>query len=327
VNTPATRTLTVCGWTPEAAEALAALSASGRFHPVGVADPSGAALVQARRDTVLPCFQQVRQFLITAEYDVLLVSSPQAGAGAALAASRGADLLLLPEACDVETLEAAAEAARRHGVRLTLLRPETHDPGLADLASLLASPEWAPHYLDITVEGPTDIERLLGTAIAHTSTLEPHHDGRIRAQAWPSDGGATARAMCATLEAAGRQVRISARHAPDAYLRITGDAPAGAFELRVASGEATLTYTTSTGERIQYQPASVDHWTAEATRAASADDTARARAQASILDAIARSILTGEVQATNCCAKPDLRIIEGRGEIQSRRGNLRLVVS
>ncbi len=326
MNKPATPALAVYGWTPEASEALSALNEGGRFLPVGVADPSGTALVQARRDTALACFQQVRQFLATAEYDVLLITAPQSGAAAALAASRGADLLLLPAACDVETLEASVDAARRHGVRLTLLRPEAHDPGVADLASLLTAPEWAPQYLDVTVEGPTDIDRLLGTAVAHATRLAPHHDGRVRAHAWP-DVAPTARAISATIEATERTVRINVRHAPEAYLRITGDAHAGAFELRLTSSGPTLSYTASTGEHITYQPASVDHWTAEATRAAFEDDTAQARARASVLGAVARAILTGDAHGTHCCARPELRIIEGRGEAQPRRGNLRLVVN
>jgi len=335
VNTPATRALAVFGWSPEAAEALAALTStpastdvSGRFRAVGVTDPSGAALVQARRDTGLPCFQQVRQFLAAAEYDALLIATPQSAAVATLAASRGADLLLLAAARDVGTLEAAAEAARRHGVRLSLLRPEAHDAGVADLVRLLASsPDWRPSYLDITVEGPTDIDRLLGTAVAHATSLARVTDALVHARAWSESDGAPARVITATLEARGREIRVTARHAPDAFLRITGDAPAGAFDLRVAAGEASLSSTTCAREQTRYRPEWLDHWVIETARATSADDVTPARAQASVLGAVARAIVTGEVQTTDCYARPELRIIEGRGIAHPRRGNLRLVVN
>src|SRR5690606_541890 len=100
---------------------------------------------------------------------------------------------------------------------------------------------------------------------------------------------------------------------PEAYVRIAGDTPAGAFDLRVAPDDARLSYVTPSGERVEYTPGWVDHWKAEAYRAVEVDDTARAREEAGLLAAIARSILSGEPQATDCCARPELRVIEGRG--------------
>lgn len=327
MNTPATRSLAVCGWTPEAAEALAALERSG-FAAAGIVDASGAALVRATQDTDIPCFQQVRQFLAAADYDAVLIASPQAAPVAALAAARGADLIVLAAACDPETIEAAAEAARAHGVRLALLHPEAHDAGIPDLLRLVgSSDEWDPHYLDVTVEGPTEVARLLGIAVSHATQLAPGRHGLVQASCWLAEAGAPVRAVNASLDADGKQIQIRARHAPEAYVRIAGDALAGAFELRVCSEGASLSYSTVSGDHVQYRPEWVDHWTVEAARAASADDTPRALEEAALLGAITRASLTGEVQANDCCTRPELRVIEGRGHSAPRRHHLRLVVS
>lgn len=333
MNTPATltavapaRSLAICGWTPEAIEALDALESTGAYRAIGIADGSGAALVRARQETGHPCFQQVRQWMASAPYEAVLIASPQSAEFISLAARRGADLLLLPGASDVETLEAAVEAAQRHDVRIALLRPESHDAGVGDLACILDTPEWAPHYLDVTVEGPAAADRLLGTAVVHAVRFAPTSHGLVRASAW-TGGTESPRVVSALLEADATQVHLTARHAPEAYVRITGDTPAGAFDLRIAADNARLTYTTPSGERIEYEPGWVDHWQAEAYRAVEADDAARAREEAGLLAAIARSVLTGEAQATDCCTRPELRVIEGRGHARPRRGNLRLVVS
>ena len=324
MNTPATRSLAICGWTPDSADALVE---GGHYRAVAIADSSGAALVRARQNTGLPCFQQLRQFLASAEYDAVLIASPTAAELAPAAAARGAELLVLGSACDAEALEAATEAARTHGVRLTLLRPEAHDAGLGDLARLLASsPDWRPGYLDITIEGATESDRLLSVAVTHVTRLISHH-GLVEAGAWVPREGAPARAVNATLRTEDTSVRLSVRHAPEAYLRIVGDAPAGAFELRLVEDGATFAHTTATGDHLQVHPQSLDHWAVEASRAASADDVAVAREHAALLGAITRAVLTGDVQATDCCSRPELRVIPGREADEARRGNLRLVVS
>lgn len=319
------------GWTAEVADAIAALEEHGAYRACGIADGSGAALVRARYESDLPCHQQVRRFIASSEYDAVLIAAPQPSSVVALAAARGAEILLLPGACDADTLEGAAEAARVHGVRLVVLRPEAHDSGLADLGRLLrTSDDWDPHYLDITVEGPAEVERLTGTAIAHAIRLAPDRHGLVRASAWY--GGEALRAVSAEYESGGRQVHVHARHAPDTFIRIAGDSMAGAFELRIAGEDATLMYTTPSGGRCEYLLEPTDHWALEAARAASADDTGPAREEAGLLSAVTRAILTGEAQMTECCTRPALRIIEGIVEGQghsepARRRQLHLVVS
>lgn len=319
--------LAVLGWTAESAEALAALERTRAYRAVAVCDASGAALVQARRMTSVGCYQQARQWLASGDYDALLIGSPQSGGIAALAASRGADLLLLPGACDADTLEGASEAARRSGVRLVLLRPETHDAGLADLRRLLGSPGWEPRSLDITIEGRAEAERLVGTAVAHAVALAPRLHGLVRASAWSGGAGAPLRSVTAVIDDDDRQVRLHARHAPATFLRITADTLGGSVTLQLAEGSSMLSYVTAAGEQVEYAPTWVDHWAAEGARAAEDDDTDRAGEEGALLGAIARSALTGEVQSNDCCARPELRVIEGNGQSRPRRANLRLVVS
>ena len=323
----AARALAVVGWTAESADAVEAFRAAGTFLPVGIADASGTALVRARQDTGLTCHQQVRQFLATAEYDAVLLGVPSSDL-VSLIAGRGADLLVLAGAADADTLEAAAEAARTHGVRLAVVRPEAHDAGIGDLVRLVESEDdWRPRYLEVTVEGPAEVERLAGAAISHALRLVPAAHGLVRASAWTGDTSTFLRSVRASLDADDVQLHLSARHAPRSFVRIVGDADAGAFELQISDADATISYTSRSGERIQYPPEWRDHWTVEAHRVAFVDDSARAREEAALLSAIARSATSGEPQDTNCCARPQLRLIEGRGESRPSRGNLRLVVS
>ncbi len=315
------------GWTPETADAVAAFQATGTYLASGVADASGTALVRARRETGLPCHQQVGQFLAAAPYDAILIGLPSAEL-AAVAAGRGADLLLLPGGADAETLEAAADAARVHGVRLAIVRPESHDAGIGDLVRLIESEQdWRPRYLEVTVEGPAEVDRLLGAAISHTLRLAPGTHGRVRATAWAGSTVTFLRSVRASVEAPETRLHLSARHAPSPFVRIAGDADGGAFELTISRSEALLGYTSRSGERVEYAPDWRDHWAVEAHRVAFADDTTRAGEEGALLSAIARAAATGEPQIADCCARPELRVIEGRGRSQPSRGHLRLVVS
>ncbi|MEX2373110.1 MAG: hypothetical protein WD800_04850, partial [Dehalococcoidia bacterium] len=125
------------------------------------------------------------------------------------------------------------------------------------------------------------------------------------------------RSATAMVQAGGRQIVLRARHAPDALTRITGDAPAGAFEVRVDAERALVAITSSNGERMRYEPDARDPWAAEATRVAAAtgaDDLEATRGAAALLDAVERSAASGDAQETACCRRPALRLIEGGGQ-------------
>lgn len=332
MNTPATHRspsrLAVCGWDEHAREALTALEATGAFVGAAIGDRSGSALVRARRDTGLPCFQHVAEMVRAAEYDAILFAGALAHAeelpaGTMIAAARGAHLFLLAEGASGAALLSAATAATAHGVPLTLLQPAMHDPGLADLARTVAAGD--PVYLDITVEAPTEADLLLRTAVGYLAEMLEHVDGSVRASAWAG------RVYSVDLAAGDSRALIRARHAPNTFVRLAVDGPGGAGELLIRNGEPEFLSTSPAGDQLRYRPDAVDHWTAEAARAAHPsrnDDRDRAELQGTLLDAIARSVATGEPQSTSCCRRPELHLLQGGGRAAvGRSSNLRLVVS
>ncbi len=337
MNTPATHRppsrLAICGWDEHALVALEALEATGAFRGAAIGDRSGAALVRARRETALPCYQRVSEMVRAENYDAILFTDPHdIPAEAMVAAARGAHLLLLGESMPGTALLSAASAATAHGVPLTLLQPSMHDPGIEDLAASLGE---GPRYLDITVEAPADAALLLRTAVAHASRLLPHIDGTARGTAW---GGDEPRAVAAEVHTSNGQCTIRARHAPSTFVRIAGESAAGAVDLMFRDGAAEFRFASPAGDHLRYSPAVVDHWTIEAYRAAEhhaynehsghLDDRAGAEAQGTLLDAIERAIATGEAQSTACCRRPELRVLPGGGRDDSTRSaSLRLVVS
>jgi len=324
VNTPVTHRppsrLAVCGWDERAREALGALEATGAFTGAAVGDRLGASLVEARRATGLPCFQHVSEMVRAAEYDAILFAATRAtGAqevptAAVVAAARGAHLLVLADGVPGAALLSAAAAATTHDVPLTLLQPATHDAGIADLRQAVAVD--VPVRLDITVEAPVDAAMLLRTAVGYLAEVLEHVDGAVRASAWPHPATTTPEAALAyavDLEAGEGRSTIRVRHAPTTFVRITADSARGAAELHVRDGGPEFRFTSSAsqqGEHLRYRPDAVDHWAAEAERAAHParrEDRGRAALQGALLDAIERSAATGEPQSTSCCRRPELR--------------------
>lgn len=263
------------------------------------------------------------------EYDAILTGDATGfGQATTIAAARGRSILLLADTARGSELESVADTAATHGVNLTLLQPARHDAGMDDLLELVSGAAgWAPQYLDITVEAPTEVARLVSVAISHLVTLldhagpAGHTPGRhantlVRGTTWADP----ARVVTATVIAHGRHATLHARHAPDTIVRIAGDAPAGAFELRIEGVNGSLMVaglassggtTARDGERLRYRVEAPDHWTSEAARiAAGADDTARARTEGALRDALERSVATGDEQATACCRRPSLRLLD-----------------
>lgn len=333
---PITR-LAVCGWNDDIRDALTALEATGAFRGVAVGHYAASTLVRARTDTAdrvdpLPAFRQVPEMLRSIEYDAILVGDADGVAEATtIAATRGSSVILLADSVRGSELESAADAAAVHGVNLSLLQPARHDAGMDDLRQLLSgAADWSPHYLDITVEAPTDVARLVSVAISHLVTLldplgtggqsglgaGPHTSTLVRGITW----GDPARVVNATVIAHGRHTTLHTRHAPDTFVRIAGDAPAGAFELRLDANGAALMVaglhssdraTAQTGDQLRYRVEPSDQWTLEAARIADgANDVARARTEGAIRDALERSVATGEEQSTACCRRPSLRLLE-----------------
>jgi len=321
---PITR-LAICGWTATALDAVAALETTGAFECVAIGDHSAAKLVRARQQSRRPCFQQPAEMLRTGDFDaVLFATSEDAEHLAPIAAARGMTILVPASELSGAVLTATADAAARHDTRLLLLNPARHDAGVADLTQRITTHhEWSPAYLDITVEAPTDASELIAVAASHLVTLAgaehltTHLEATVRATAW----GSPARAISATIEVSGgatpMTASLRARHAPSTFIRIAGDSPAGAFDLRIQDGEADLAFTSSAFDHVRYAPAASDAWLDEAERIAdpqTIDDIDEARALGALLDVIQRSIATEEAQTTVCCAAPALRVIRGSDE-------------
>lgn len=332
--------LAVLGWSAEAGDALAALEATGRYRGVAIADPSSLALVEARGATTLPCEQQAQAYLQRGEYDALLVGSPELAEAAPTAVRRGADLLVLRSACDVGALSALADATEVYGAGLFVLDPALHDAGFPDLCRLVApsapSDRWSPREMDLAVEAPVAIDRLLALAVAQLVRLTPHAATTVRAETWGGALGTTARSAFASIEGPDFNARLHLRHAPTVYQRITGDALGGAFEWRHTEDGACLARYHQDGPRTAHRPPAIDQWRAEAHRVVTRDDRGRTedllllRRELALLDALTRAIDSGEAQQTACCPPADAH---GAGSARDRkppgvrRSHLRLVVS
>jgi hypothetical protein len=321
--------LGVLGWSPDTAEALAALAGTGRYLPAGIADRSGTALVRAREATGLPCHQRVAPFVEAAAFDALLVDGAFATDALALAPA-GCELLFLADTCDTTTLEGIAHASGSgcDSLRLRLMRPVLQEAGFVELRERLASPGWAPRYLDIVVEAATDATQLLATGAAMLTRLAGAADASVRAEAW----GAPTRTLSATVETAECMTRLQVRHAPEAFTRISGDSEAGAFEYLVRPDGVSIAWTRTDGSQTRFTPEPVAPWAAEADRIAAAsasDDRSCLHAEASLLDAVQRAALSGDPQSTDCCQQPALRVLRGGGnQVEGGRPpHLRLVVS
>jgi len=310
-TSPEARRLAVAGWTPEAQAALDALTATGRYEGAGIADTSGAALVSAQSGTGLPCHQQVWNYLQHATYDAILASGDLAIDAARSAVSQEAELLLLTETVSTAQLSAIADILEAHsreaeaGARVALVQPAMQESGFAQLTQLVTAMDgWAPHYLDITVEGATDPERLLGIAVGQFAHLSPNRAVSVTAE--PS--GYPMRSVSIGIESPDCRTRITVRHAPTAYMRITGDAEAGAFEWRLTETDVSLARTDADGSRLAYEPPAVSHWDAEAQRIATGNtdsDASLLKRTALLLEAVQRAAASGEAQSTGCCSRAE----------------------
>ncbi len=338
MNTPATQRspvpLAVCGWDEEAREALLALEATGAFAGCAVGDRSGSALVRARRETALPCFQHVSEMVRGAEYEAILFADAEAlASGAVVAAARGAHLLVLADRVGGEALASVAAAASANHVPLSLLQPALRDAGVAALPEMIGP--GGASYLDVTVEAPWDASHLLRIAVGHVSRLMETEDMLVRASAWAEPH----RAYQVDAADGERAASLRVRHAPSPLLRIVAEGTAGVAELMLRDGIPEVRFTSPGGEDLRYRADDVDHWALEAARAADPDqrdDRLRAECQGAFLDAIERAVATGEVQTSACCRRPALHLVEGPAGVRQeqggralrpRTGALRLVVS
>jgi len=319
--------LLVCGWNDDARRASDALASTGAFQVTSIVDRSGLALVEARRTTGLACSQLAGQTLDAGGYGAVLLSSPEHMATeAARAARRGASLLVLGDHASGATLRSVVETAHAYGVSLHVLSPALHDPALVDLLHALASKEYRPHTLDIEVEAATDIARLLPVANSFAARLL----GDIGAGLTLSAAGSPELAAI-TVETAMCFASLRVRHAPTAFIRISGTGDDGAFDLRVEDGTGRLVLTPFGSMPSIRVRTAIDGWRAEAQRITRSgqDDIATAATEASLLTAIEAALiprtsdrtLPAPTPVAAAPARPALRLLRGADRGGSRRSD------
>ncbi len=141
------------GWNDSTPALLEALREHADLEAVAIGDERPAALVRARSATSLPGFQHVREMARKAEFDRILIGEGSlASEVAESAAARGADLLLVGAVTDADTLERAALAAQRYGVRLDVFRPWLLTDPVTALAARLE--RRTPALLTMEVSAP-----------------------------------------------------------------------------------------------------------------------------------------------------------------------------
>lgn len=236
-STGARRRVLVVGWHAEARRALDALCGAGLEVDL-VVSRSAAELVDARAATGLPCSQQATQALRAKPYDLALLADAARNVDdVAVAARQGAAVAILADGVAAEDLRAVGAIALQHSAPLFVLRPALHDPGVADLLALAANPAWRPRLLDVTVEGATDLPRLGSIAAALIVRLVDRTSDSVATTAHYG------RMAASTITVGDCVVAARLRHAPGAFIRIAGDAEAGAFDLRIEDGVGRLAVT------------------------------------------------------------------------------------
>lgn len=153
LDVPATSTLAICGWTRRTPSLLQAVEARG-LVPIAVADRSAAALIEAasafRGRVDGPArYQHPQQMLRRAGGATVLLDMPEAAAEAAVAAQRGASVLVAGDAIEPETLDMLA----RTRAVATIVRPLWwHTP----MASITEAARTAGRLSSITLAARED---------------------------------------------------------------------------------------------------------------------------------------------------------------------------
>ena len=306
-------------------DALHALTETGAYEAVAVADPSGATLVEARQETGLACHQQAWTFLQRGEYDTILIGHANSANAVRVAAERGAQVIAVADGCAAPTLSALASGTDNAGAltrarAVFLLQPMLQEACFLQLMQLTTGPASPPRHLSLTVEAATDPLRLVTVAMAQYAALSTSSPVAVAVEEWDTP----ARALHITIDSAESHARVHVRHAPRPFARIVGDSEALAFEWRSSPEGALLAWTAADGSHSAYEPAPTDPWRAEAHRIVTqtGDDHVHAARLASLLDAFDRAMVTGEPQRAECCTHPG----QPTPRVRERPSHLRLVV-
>lgn len=296
--------LVVCGWDDDTEPLLEALRLHAGLQAVAVGDERAASLVRARTATRLSCYQHLLPMVERGDFDAALVGeSDMAAELAASAAQRGADLLLLGDHVDADTLETAAMSATRLGVAFAVLRPSLGGAGYAFLTDLVgAEPRWTPTVLDIEVRDQRPAVGLLRDALAAATRLLGATPLSVVASAAGLDSDDPLALSAELRYADGSLVTLAGRVSPAPSLRVAAQSPAGTLELRAGDGQSRLSVTRWRGraeESVLRDPIGIEVEAARVARvrAGEGTDAQLAPLEAAILRAIEDAVSSGSVES------------------------------
>lgn len=314
--------LAVYGWSDATPALLESLREVAGFEAVAVGDERPAALVRARAATGLPGFQHVREMARKATFDaVLLGEGAHAADIAESAAARGANLILLGTLADADVLTRAAQAAQRHGVALTVLRPWLRSGAVAAAIERLAG-----RPLDMLVleaSGPRIPMQLLRDLVAFATRVLGARI--VDVSATQAGEGFEGSPLTAHLRFAGGQVAVlTSRMALHPALRALGSSADGTIEIRAREDYLDTEEHRTGGEAIHERetlPPEVHHeWTRmEVTRLREATplDLELAAGEGAALHAIETALEGSFAAAVESVPRP-FQVLRGGGRNTGR---------
>jgi hypothetical protein len=327
----------VCGWNEDAVPLLQALREGANLEAVAVGDPHPVHLVRAHAATKLACFQHLRQMTHAINFDAaLLATSDFADEVATTAAIRDADLMLLGEKMNAESLQAAATASFRHGSSLAVLRPMLRKQAFSFVTDLIdANPLWMPTILDIDLRDQRSATALLRDAVAAVVRLVDQDPREVVASAAGMDPEEPAAVATQLRYEGGSLVTISARGFSPHALRFDAQARAGTIEVDGGLEESRVAVTAWGAEperSVLREHNALEREASRVARIRSGDplDARFALREASVLRAIEESLATAmPIPVKHASTRSTFRVLRGDSchATGPRLGNLRVLTT
>ncbi len=321
------RRLAVYGWTDSTAALLEALRDHARLQAVAIGDERPAALVRARSVTGLPGFQHVRQMARSADFDtILLGAGAHVAEVAEIAASRGADLLLLGALAESDALSRASLAAHRYNVSFAIARPWLRSPALQLVESRLSSTP--PELFLVEAAEPRAPVRTMRDLIAFTTRVMGARVLEVSAtETGDSLEGAP---LTAHLRLAGGRVALlSARMALAPTFRALASSADHTLEVRTREGHTSVEESLAGAPSEQLGPAidsvhQLDLLRLEAARVVDEEQAERdadlAPGEGAILGAIERALAGAFAEQVEVALRP-FQVLRGGRLTGSPRGS------
>lgn len=325
--------LAIFGWHESLPALLDALERHAGLRAAAVGDEAAMRLMQARNATALPCFQHLLPMARSTAYDVALISTPELSPElAAAVAERGADLILCGDQMDAAALGAAAEAATREGVAVTVVRPSVPSASFLFLSDLVRSGgDWTPQLMQLDLQSDRPVMAQLRDVLPAVTGVWPGDPQQVVASASYAANGDDPTAVAVHLRFDPQSLAtITVRRALEPAMRGMICAPAGTVELHDAGDATELALTAADGHVRSERLLHGDREASEAQRVAAAraghaSEALSTQHDAATLVACEQSLATGRVQfVTPPTTRAALRLLEGGGNPVSGRSSARL---